>query len=91
MRNIPQDQKWDERFVGKIIEKYSALTVLSAAEKPDLIIWPETSVPGFIENEKILLEWVKGLAKLADVPLLVGARSTLRRRRWKSSSGARLP
>ncbi|MCX5666363.1 MAG: apolipoprotein N-acyltransferase [Candidatus Omnitrophica bacterium] len=71
--NIPQDQKWDERFVTKIIEKYTALTVSSAAEKPDLIIWPETSVPGFVEDQKILLEWVRGLTRITDAPLLVGA------------------
>jgi apolipoprotein N-acyltransferase len=71
--NIPQDQKWDERFTGKIIEKYTTLTESSAAQRPDLIIWPETSVPGFIENQKTLLEWVRSLAKLADAPLLVGA------------------
>jgi len=71
--NISQDQKWDARFTEQIIEKYGALTTLSAAERPDLIIWPETSVPGFIENQKGLLEWVKGLAVAADAPLLVGA------------------
>ena len=71
--NIPQDQKWDERFTGLIIERYGALTGASALEKPDLIIWPETSVPGFIEDQRSLLEWVRGLAKLADAPLLVGA------------------
>jgi len=36
--NIPQDQKWDERFKEKIMEKYSALTGSSASAKPDLII-----------------------------------------------------
>jgi apolipoprotein N-acyltransferase len=71
--NIPQDQKWDERFTDSTMERYQALTGSAAAEKPDLIIWPETSVPGFIENEKTLLEWVKGLAVAADAPLLVGA------------------
>lgn len=71
--NIPQDQKWDARFTEKIIERYHTLTVSLAAQRPDLIIWPETSVPGFIENQKSLLEWVSGLAKLADAPLLAGA------------------
>ncbi len=71
--NIPQNQKWDESFAENIIEKYQTLTILSAVEKPDLIIWPETSVPGFIENQKGLLEWVRGLAVAANAPLLVGA------------------
>jgi len=71
--NIPQDQKWDERFTGKIIEKYTTLTRSSAADRPDLIVWPETSVPGFIENQNNLLGWVRGLATAANAPLLVGA------------------
>ncbi|MFA5255762.1 MAG: apolipoprotein N-acyltransferase [Candidatus Omnitrophota bacterium] len=71
--NIPQDQKWDARFKEKIIERYQALTILAAAERPELIIWPETSVPGFVEDEKILLEWVRNLAIAADTPLLIGA------------------
>lgn len=71
--NIPQEQKWDELFAGLIMEKYGALTRSCAIEKPDLIIWPETSVPGFIENQKSLMEWVRGLAIEADAPLLIGA------------------
>ncbi|MDP3730856.1 MAG: apolipoprotein N-acyltransferase [Candidatus Omnitrophota bacterium] len=71
--NIPQEQKWDERFTGLIIERYGALTESCALEKPDLIIWPETSVPGFIENQSRLLGWVRSLAVKADAPLLVGA------------------
>lgn len=71
--NIPQDQKWDASFKERIIEKYSMLTFSLADQKPDLIIWPETSVPGFIENEKTLLEWVRSTARLVNAPLLVGA------------------
>jgi apolipoprotein N-acyltransferase len=71
--NIPQDKKWDERFVGMILERYGILTKSCAESKPDLIIWPETSVPGFIENQSILLKWVKSLAVGADSPILVGA------------------
>ena len=71
--NIPQDRKWDAQFAQSIIEKYSKLTILSTKEKPDLIIWPETSVPGFIEDEGKLLKWVSGLAVMTDSPLLVGA------------------
>lgn len=71
--NIPQYQKWDERFVENIVKKYQSMTIASSVSKPDLIIWPETSVPGFVENEKVLLDWVKSLAVAADSPILVGA------------------
>jgi apolipoprotein N-acyltransferase len=71
--NIPQDQKWDERFVGMILERYGILTISCAKSRPDLIIWPETSVPGFIENQNNLLGWVKNLAEGANAPIVVGA------------------
>lgn len=71
--NIPQDQKWDERFKKDITEKYRYLTLLSAAEKPELIVWPETSVPGFIEDDRELLDGVRDLAIAMDTPLLIGS------------------
>ena len=71
--NIPQNQKWDEHFIGMILERYGMLTKSCAQSKPDLIIWPETSVPGFIEDQSTLLEWVKNLAVGANAPILVGA------------------
>lgn len=71
--NIPQDKKWDESFAATIMERYGALTRSCAKDKPDLIIWPETSVPGFVENEPDLLERVRALAMEANAPLLVGA------------------
>lgn len=70
--NIPQERKWDSRFREEIIRRYETLTLASLKEKPDLIIWPESSVPGFLEDEKDLLDAVSGLAKKAGVPLLVG-------------------
>ncbi len=71
--NIPQYQKWDADFKKNIMERYSSLTAAAAVERPDLIIWPETSVPGFIEDEKTLMEWVRGIGLSANIPLLVGA------------------
>lgn len=70
--NIPQDQKWDADFREKIIRKYEDLTRQAAAERPDLIVWPETSVPGFLEAEEDLGYRVKSLAAYASTPILVG-------------------
>lgn len=70
--NIPQEVKWNDAFREEIINRYEALTRKAAENKPDLIIWPETSVPGFLESEKDLFERVKGLVISIDTPLLVG-------------------
>lgn len=71
--NIPQDEKWDRRFVDSIMSKYEALTKEAVKEKVDLVIWPETSVPGFVENEKNLFDRVKNLVIEINTPLLLGA------------------
>ncbi|MDD4308453.1 MAG: apolipoprotein N-acyltransferase [Thermoplasmata archaeon] len=71
--NIPQARKWDASFRQEIAGKYERLTKDAAKEKADLIIWPETSVPGFLESERDLLGRVEALAKETKTPLLVGA------------------
>lgn len=70
--NIPQNEKWDSAFRQKIIDKYEALTIASAKDSPDLIVWPESSVPGFLASEEDLFRKVSGAAKTAHAALLVG-------------------
>ncbi|MEI6158164.1 MAG: hypothetical protein WCP87_07350, partial [Atribacterota bacterium] len=53
--NIPQDKKWEPTFRREIVDKYETLTISTVKDSPDLIIWPETSVPGFVENQNSLL------------------------------------
>jgi apolipoprotein N-acyltransferase len=73
--NIPQDQKWDERFRKDILNKYERLTREAAGQSPDLVVWPETSVPAFIEFEKDVADRISALAKNVRAPILVGAPS----------------
>lgn len=71
--NIPQDQKWDLDFREEIFRKYEGLTNELARQRPDLIIWPETSVPAYIGTDPVSLERVKSLAANIRTTLLVGA------------------
>lgn len=71
--NIPQDQKWDSKIKEIIFEKYRRLTLLAAAEKPDLIVWPETSFPGYLEDEPILSAKLRSLVRQSQTGVLVGA------------------
>lgn len=73
--NIPQDQKWDPASKDDILDKYERLTALAAKEKPDLIVWPETSVPGFLDMERHLSDRVKAIAIFSDTHILVGSPS----------------
>ena len=71
--NIPQDQKWDARVRGIIFEKYKRLTLMCANEASDLIVWPETSFPGFFEDEPVMAAHLRSAIRQARTPTLVGA------------------
>jgi len=71
--NIPQDEKWDERFQERILEQYERLTAEVLPARPDLIVWPETSVPGYLGVEAELTARVTAIARGAGRPLLAGA------------------
>jgi len=72
--NIPQHMKWDAQFREDILARYINLTKKAASENTDLIIWPETALPGYLE-EKDLMARITGLAKKVKTPLLIGAPS----------------
>ena len=86
--NIDQDLKWFESAWEDILEKHILLTKLAAKENPDLIIWPETSFPGFLilkddkyqyspngvnfDNNERFYSRVKQLAYDIGIPILFG-------------------
>ncbi len=72
--NIPQHLKWNKQAVNFILNNYQELTCLAAAkDKPDLIIWPEASVPGLWGVDDAEFAKVFSLAGQLDTNLLVGA------------------
>lgn len=72
--NIPQHRKWDPAYREYIMDRYAMLTREASRETaPQLVIWPETSVPGYLEEETDLKERVSRLARSVKAPLLVGA------------------
>jgi apolipoprotein N-acyltransferase len=71
--NIAQEHKWDPDYRIKNIETLCALSEKAARDNPDLIIWPETSVPGYLLDEPDLYRKVIDLSKQIGTHLLVGA------------------
>jgi len=70
--NIPQEIKWDMRYKDHILNKYEALTKNSARENPRFIVWPESSVPGYLNEELDLKRRIAKIAESQNVYLLVG-------------------
>lgn len=71
--NIPQDMKWDEAKREFILKRYEELTREASRKKPDLIVWPETSVPGYFELEADIFERMTRLSKDTKIPLIIGS------------------
>ena len=80
--NIPQKEKWAPEFRIRNIEKYIALSKIQGAQHsqkslfraPNLIIWPETAIPGLIAKDDDLRNWIGHLLK-KEVHLITGAPS----------------
>jgi apolipoprotein N-acyltransferase len=53
--NIAQEMKWEEFFWPFILQEHMDLTRESQQDSSDLMIWPETSFPGFIGEKDDLL------------------------------------
>jgi apolipoprotein N-acyltransferase len=70
--NISQMHKWDERYKDYILRQYAGLTQNVLEEKPDIIIWPETAVPGYLNKDIKLMNYIQQIVKGAGIPLFTG-------------------
>jgi apolipoprotein N-acyltransferase len=63
--NIEQDKKWEPSFQKEVTDTYFTLSTELSKNSPDLIIWPETSVPFFFGRDSAdtaaLLDFQKNL------------------------------
>ncbi|MDI6606210.1 MAG: apolipoprotein N-acyltransferase, partial [Candidatus Omnitrophota bacterium] len=73
--NIPQELKWDPDPQVKyyIIDRYLTLSSQALKDNPDIIIWPEASLPVVLEEEPAFSEAVKEFARQQKVAVLTGA------------------
>lgn len=71
--NIDQSLKWDPAFQTKTVELYQRLTRSANDFRPELIIWPETSVPFFFQDGDTLSEKVAATAKESGAALIFGS------------------
>jgi apolipoprotein N-acyltransferase len=73
--NVPQQIKWEESVWPLTMKKLQRMTeeVTKGEPKPDLIIWPETSFPGYIWESPELYNELKHFVGGLQTPLLFGA------------------
>lgn len=70
---VARDQRWDMAQRRTILERNEALTRQAASASPQLIVWPETAVPGDVEHHAPLRQRVAQAAREANTALLVGS------------------
>jgi len=71
--NIDQSVKWEKSYQLSTIEKYISLSNKALANKPELIVWPETAVPFFLQEESELSQRVISAVKMGGVFLVTGS------------------
>ena len=71
--NVAYSEKWDAFRADGIVADLMQLSVqVQAVSRPDLIIWPEAAIPGYVQAEP---EWERAIMRFAQAghtPLLVG-------------------
>ncbi len=72
--NAPQHQKWDPDFMPIFFDRaleFTAAPVVGGAGAPDLVLWPETSLPSTLNYaDTVLADMV---AASGGTPIVVGA------------------
>ncbi|HET6969814.1 MAG TPA: apolipoprotein N-acyltransferase, partial [Phenylobacterium sp.] len=48
--NIDQKDKWKPENLGLVFDAYAGLTARPAAQRPDIVIWPEGALPAVIDD-----------------------------------------
>ena len=71
--NIAQKIKWDDRYMPSIVSQTLALTDEAAQSHPDIILWPETSLPGILSEQPAYVEQIQLKALDLKTPIVMGA------------------
>lgn len=73
--NIGQAEKWDPALQYSATKKYLDLSASVAAEKPELVVWPETAAPFYFLYDTGLTEMVQRSIAETGVNFLIGSPS----------------
>ncbi|MEK7376237.1 MAG: apolipoprotein N-acyltransferase [Candidatus Margulisiibacteriota bacterium] len=71
--SVPQEVKLDPRNLYPTLDRLLSLTKSSFPNKPEIVIWPETAVMTYLEDDKAALLKVKRMCEEGKVFLICGA------------------
>lgn len=72
--NIPRDEKFTVEFENKIFDEFKRLSlpVLETTNRPDLLVWPESSMPDAVLFENTSNRFVMDFVAAAKTDLMLG-------------------
>ncbi len=71
--NIDQSLKWNPQFQKQTVLTYESLTRSTFSFEPQLIVWPETSLPFFFQNNRDFTPLILSMTKESDATLIFGS------------------
>jgi apolipoprotein N-acyltransferase len=71
--NIDQGVKWNAAWIERTVATYEDLSRKAAAEGAELIVWPETALPGAVETDPSLMARIEALARETGATFVVGS------------------
>ncbi len=71
--NIDQAIKWDPAFQQATITIYERLTLAAAKGGVDLVVWPESAIPFFYQDDERYAARIRTLAAGVKSPILFGS------------------
>ena len=71
--NIEQDKKWEKKYQDETIKIYKTLTDESLMESADLVIWPETATPFYLQADQFHLYQILSYLESKGCYLLTGS------------------
>jgi apolipoprotein N-acyltransferase len=71
--NVAQNEKWDPQRAAAILQSYVDRTRQAAAEGARFIIWPESALPFFFQEEPLVGDAIRQLAYRERATLLFGS------------------
>ena len=69
--NISQDQKWEPNILDDTLQRYVQLS-LPEHGRSDVIVWPETAIPAFLDDVRPFVAALAKEAQRAKVDYVVG-------------------
>ena len=83
--NVDQAVKWDVAHASSIFDDHLRLTRQALAAGAEFVLWPESSMPFFFEEDRADSDKLRALARDARVPILFGSDQV----EWRSGNGRR--